>query len=172
MSQDKFQEIQLVIFKIGNEEFGVPISQVREIVRLIPITPVPHAPDFIEGVVNLRGKIVAVIDLARRLKLKAAMRSDTARIIVVEVEEDTVGMIVDEVTEVLRITQENIEQTPELIAAEIHQKYIKGVGKLGERLIILIDLLRIFSSDEIEGIKKTKLPETKKEENDGREKTV
>ena len=172
MSQDKFQEIQLVIFKIGNEEFGVPISQVREIVRLVPITPVPHAPDFIEGVVNLRGKIVAVIDLARRLNLKAALRSDNARIIVVEVEEDTVGMIVDEVTEVLRITQENIEQTPELIAAEIHQKYIKGVGKLGERLIILIDLLRIFSSDEIEGIKKTKLSETKKEEDDGREKTV
>ena len=152
----KAKEIQLVVFKIGKEEFGVPISQVREIVRLVPITPVPRAPQFIEGVVNLRGQILAVIDLAKRLNLTPAPRSDKTRIIVVEVEDNTVGMIVDEVTEVLRLPTENIDSTPELITTEVHQKYLKGVGKLGERLLILIELAEVLSHEEAEEVKKTK----------------
>jgi len=158
------KEIQLVVFKIGKEEFGVPISEVREIVRLIPITPVPRAPDFVEGVVNLRGQILAIIDLAKRLKLTPSPRSDRSRIIVIEFEGNIIGMIVDEVMEVLRLASENIDKAPELITAEIHEEYLKGVGKLGDRLLILIDLARVFSPEEVEDIKKTKEQQSKKEE--------
>ena len=157
------KEMQLVIFKIGKEEFGVPISEVREIVRLIPITPVPRAPDFVEGVVNLRGQILAIIDLAKRLNLAPSPRSDKSRIIVVEFEGNIIGMIVDEVMEVLRLSSDNIDKAPELITTEIHEEYLKGVGKFGERLLILIDLARVFSPEEVEDIKKTKEQQSKKE---------
>ncbi len=155
------EELQLVIFKIGSEEFGVPISQVREIVRLVQITPVPRAPSFIEGVVNLRGQILAVIDLAKKLNLKSNPRSEKTRIIVVEVDDNTVGMIVDEVTEVLKISSENVKEPPEIIATKIKQEYLKGIGKLEERLLILIDLAKVLSLEEIEEVKKTNLPEQK-----------
>lgn len=159
-----FKELQLVVFKIGNEEFAVEINQVREIVRVVPITVVPRAPSFIEGVVNLRGQILAVIDLAKKLELTVSERSDKSRIVVVEIEDNTAGMIVDEVTEVLRIPVANIDKTPELIGTEVKQQYIKGVGKLGERLLILINIDKILSSEEIEDIKKVKIDEDKKEE--------
>jgi len=151
------EELQLVIFKIGNEEFGVPINQVREIVRLIQITPIPRAPSFIEGVVNLRGQVLAVIDLAKKLNLKSNPRSEKTRIIVVEVDNNTVGMIVDEVTEVLKLPSENVKETPEVIATQIKQEYLKGIGKLEDRLLILIDLAKVLSSEEVEEVKKTNL---------------
>ena len=161
LSGKKIDEVQLVVFKIGKEEFGVAISQVREIVRLVPITPVPKAPVFVEGVVNLRGQILAVVDLATRLSLKGDARSEQTRIIVVEVEGNTVGMVVDEVTEVLRLSKENIDSTPELIASEVQHKYLEGVGKLDDRLLILIDLAKIFSVEEVEDIKEAKINEAK-----------
>ncbi len=163
----QLQELQLVIFKIGTEEFGVEINQVRKIVRMVEITPVPRAPVFIEGVMNLRGQILAVIDLAKRLSLKAAGRSDKTRIVVVEIEDNIVGMIVDEVTEVLRLSVEDIDQTPELITTEVQQRYLKGIGKLEDRLLTLIDLTEIFSQGEVEGIKETREEKTKKEGNNG-----
>jgi purine-binding chemotaxis protein CheW len=172
-SSKKTQELQLVIFKIGKEEFGVAINQVREIVRLVPITPVPKAPVFVEGVVNLRGQILAVVDLATRLSLKGDDRSEKTRIIVVEVEGHTVGMIVDEVTEVLRLASESIDQTPELIASEVQHRYLEGVGKIGDRLLILIDLAKIFSAEEVEDLKEAKVikeKEQEKEENTKEEK--
>ena len=109
------EEVQLVVFKIGDEEFGVEINQVREIVKLVSITRMPKAPVFIEGVVNLRGQIITVIDLAKRLDLPSTGKTDATRIMVVEVGEDTVGMIVDSVSEVLRLSADNIEDTPSLI---------------------------------------------------------
>ncbi len=153
-AQKQEEEIQLVVFKLSNEEFGVNIHQVKEIVRLVPITPIPRAPKFIEGVVNLRGQILAVMDLSKRLQLPSNPRTEKTRIIVVEVEENTVGMIVDEVTEVLRLPLSRIEKTPQIIETKIGQRYIKGVGKLEERLLILIDLAAILSTDEIEHLKK------------------
>ncbi|RKY40041.1 MAG: chemotaxis protein CheW [Candidatus Omnitrophota bacterium] len=151
---DNTEEIQLVIFKIGKEEFGVNIHQVKEIVRLTSITPIPHAPKFIEGVVSLRGQILAVMDLAKRLELSSQPRSEKTRIIVVEVENNTVGMIVDEVTEVLRLPIDKIEKPPQIIESEVEQKYIKGVGKLDDRLLILIDLVNVLSLEEKEEVKK------------------
>jgi len=142
-------EIQLVVFNIGDEEFGVEINQVREIVKLVSITRMPKAPSFIEGVVNLRGQIITVIDLAKRLDLPSTGKTDQTRIMVVEVGENTVGMIVDSVSEVLRLSTDDIEDTPSLIDTEVHEKYLRGVGKSGERLLILLDLNEVLSTDEI-----------------------
>jgi len=158
MSEDKQQEktqgreIQLVIFRLANEEFGAEISQVREIIRMHDITPMPKAPEFIEGVINLRGQIIAVMDLARRFNLTGAKKTDKSRIVVTEVKENTVGLIVDEVPEVLRILDSNIESTPEMLQSRVHADFIKGVGKHGERLIILLDIDRILSREEAKQI--------------------
>jgi len=156
-SKTHLGEVQLVIFKLGVEEFGVEINQVREIVRVVPITPIPRAPDFIEGVVNLRGQILAVIDLAKRMNLPQGQHTEKTRIVVVEVVDNVVGMIVDEVSEVLRLPLENIEAAPEIVSSDVAQKYLKGVGKLEDRLLILLDLGRIFSSEEMDDLRKTKI---------------
>jgi len=147
-------EVQLVVFMIGDEEFGVEINQVREIVKLVSITRMPKAPVFIEGVVNLRGQIITVIDLAKRLDLPSKGRTETSRIMVVEVSENTVGMIVDSVSEVLRLPADDIEATPALIETEVHEQYLRGVGKMGERLLILLDLNEVLSSEEIHHMSK------------------
>jgi purine-binding chemotaxis protein CheW len=147
-------EIQLVIFKIGEEEFGVEINQVREIVKLVSITRMPKAPAFIEGVVNLRGQIITVIDLSRRLDLPSSGRTEATRIMVVEIGENTVGMIVDSVSEVLRLSENDIEDTPSLIETEVHEKYLRGVGKSEDRLLILLDLNEVLSTEEIKHISK------------------
>lgn len=149
MPEEKKKEYQLVVFKIGDEEFGVDISQVREIVRLIEVTYMPKAPAFIEGVVNLRGQIVAVIDLAKRLGISSKPRGDTTRIIVIEIGENTVGMVVDSVSEVLRMSSEDIEEVPSLIETEVPEHYIRGVGKLKDRLLVLLDLSRVLSHEEV-----------------------
>lgn len=155
-------EVQLVIFKIGDEEFGVDIAQVKEIVKLLDITRIPRSPAFIEGVVNLRGQIITVMDLAKRFELPSSERNkETAHIMVVEIEGDTVGMIVDEVSEVLKLPAGDIEHTPALIKTEIYEKYLKGVGKLKNRLLILIDLQAVLSSEEIEHVKKLQKEENK-----------
>jgi len=148
------EEVQLVVFKIGDEEFGVEINQVREIVKLVSITRMPRAPVFIEGVVNLRGQIITVIDLAKRLDLPSAGKTDATRIMVVEVGEDTVGMIVDSVSEVLRLSADDIEDTPALIDTEVHEQYLRGVGKSEDRLLILLDLNEVLSTEEIKHMTK------------------
>ena len=141
-------EIQLVVFRLGGEEFGLDISQVREIIRLQEITPMPKAPDFIEGVINLRGQIIAVMDLAKRLGFTRKDSSDKARIVVIDVKESLLGLVVDEVPEVLRILESNVEPTPEMIESQAHAEFIKGVGKFGKRLIILLDAQKIVTREE------------------------
>lgn len=148
------EEIQLVVFNIGEEEFGVEINQVREIVKLVSITRMPKAPQFIEGVVNLRGQIITVIDLAKRLDLPSLGKTEATRIMVVEVGSNTVGMIVDSVSEVLRLSMDSIEDTPSLIDTEVHERYLRGVGKSEDRLLILLDLNEVLSSDEIHHMSK------------------
>jgi len=154
MVEQKPKEFQLVVFTIGDEEFGVDISQVREIVRLVQITYLPKAPVFIEGVVNLRGQVLAVIDLSKRLGVASKEKSETTRIIVVEVGENTVGMIVDSVSEVLRLSSENVEDVPSLVDTEVPEHYIRGVGKLQDRLLVLLDLNKILSPEEFQHVEK------------------
>ena len=152
MAGEKAKECQLVVFTIGEEEFGVDISQVREIVRLVAITYLPKAPGFIEGVVNLRGQVLAVIDLAKRLGISSKARGETTRIIVVEVADNTVGMTVDSVSEVLRLGSEFVEEVPALIDTEVPEHFIRGVGKLKDRLLVLLDLKNILTLDEIKHV--------------------
>lgn len=156
MREDKVtptgKEIQLVVFRLWKEEFGFDISEVKEIIRIPNITPMPKSPAFIEGIINLRGQIIAVIDLAKRFNLFRMERTEKSRIIVAEVKENIVGFIVDEVPEVLRITGTDIDSAPQMIESKIHSGFIKGVGKLKDRLIILLDLQRILSHDEVKEI--------------------
>jgi purine-binding chemotaxis protein CheW len=148
IKKEKTGEVQLVIFDLSGEEFGLDISQVREIIRMQDITPVPKAPQFIEGVINLRGQIIAVMDLAKRFGLDRTNRTEKTRIVVADVGGNTVGLIVDEVPEVLRISESNIDQTPSMIETQIHADFIRGVGKMEKRLIILLNVNKILTSEE------------------------
>lgn len=145
------EEVQLVVFTLQSGirdcEYGVPISQVREINRLSTPTKLPQAPSFVEGVINLRGKVIPVIDLKKRFEMEVGEYNDNSRIIVVDIAEHTVGIIVDEVTEVLRIPAEDVEPPPSIISG-VTAEYLKGVGKVGDRLLVLLDLRRILSSSE------------------------
>ncbi len=145
------KEVQLVVFGLGREEFAVEVTQVREIMRMEEITRMPKSPPFVEGIINLRGQIIAVVDLAKRLRLEAGHRGDDARIIVVEAEEIKVGMIVDSVSEVLRIGAGAVEPSPAL-AADASAAYLQGVVKKENRLIILLDLTRVLSLQEMAGL--------------------
>ena len=141
-------QVQMVIFQIGREEFGAPINQIKEIVMLPGITRMPKAPPFIKGVINLRGRVIAVVDLAKRFDFDAKARDENTRIIVVEVDDNIIGMIVDSVTEVLRLSNENIDMTPPIIESRIKVDFIKGVGKYDGRLFILLDLYKIMAIEE------------------------
>jgi purine-binding chemotaxis protein CheW len=142
------EEIQMVVFSLGREEFAVEVTQVREIMRMEEVTRMPKSPSFVEGIINLRGQIIAVIDLAKRLNLQSLERTGETRIIVVEADEIKVGMIVDSVSEVLRVNAEAVEVTPTM-AADMSVAYLQGVVKQDSRLIILLDLTKVLSIDEI-----------------------
>lgn len=139
--------LQLVSFKVGTEEFGVDILKVQEINRMLKITKVPNAPDFVEGVVNLRGRIIPVIDLRKRLAIENKEHDNKTRIIVVDIQGNIVGFIVDEVNEVLRISKDIIESPPELVS-QVDSDFITSVAKLEDRIIILLDLDNLLKKDE------------------------
>ena len=143
--------IQFVNFRLGDEEFGADTSSVREITRVADISHIPEAPSFIKGVINLRGQIIAVIDLCRQFGLaQPEQLPESARIVVTEVKGQTVGMLVDAVPEVLNIPEENIEATPELIRTKLEKGYIHGVARMEDRLIILLDLEKVIAGKEVE----------------------
>lgn len=140
---------QLVIFKLGEEEFGVDILQVREIERLGQgVTRVPKSPAFVEGVINLRGEIVPIVDLRKRFALAVKEIGSEARIIIVEVNDNQVGMIVDSVVEVIRINVSAIGIAP-TITKGVETYYLSGVAKIDNRLIILLNLERALSAEEV-----------------------
>ena len=139
-------EEQLVTFSLGSEEFGVDIMLVQEIIRIPPITRVPKAPAYVEGVINLRGNVIPVISLRTRFSMDLVEETDLSRIIVLQVQTKVFGIRVDAVTEVLRIDSEAIEPPPP-IALGIDSQFIRGVGKIGERLIILLELDQIMGGE-------------------------
>lgn len=141
--------IQLVTFKIGNEEFGVDIFKVREINKMMQITKVPESPMYVEGVVNLRGNVTPIVDLRKRLGVVENETTEKTSIIVVELGKTAVGLIVDEVKEVLRIQSTITEAPPELVAG-VNSEYITSVAKLDDRLLILLDLNKILSLKQTE----------------------
>jgi len=145
------KELQVVGFRIGRETFGLPISMVREIVRVPEITTVPNAPDYIEGVINLRGRIIPVVDLRKRFGVKSAEPNKKTRIVVVELGARAIGLIVNSASEVLRIPPSEIEE-PHTVFQEGELDFITGVGKLNGRLVILLDLDRILQRGELRGL--------------------
>ena len=135
-------EVQLVAFKLSKEEYGVSILHVQEIKRLTDITRVPYTPEFIKGVMNLRGSVLPVIDLKKRLGLVEEPCSEDTRIIIVKVDDISIGMIVDAVTEVLAIGPDHIE-APEAVVDGAGNNFISGVGNIDNRLVIMLNLNEI-----------------------------
>jgi purine-binding chemotaxis protein CheW len=136
--------LQIVSFKVGDEEFGLDILTVQEIIRLQDLTRVPNSPDFVDGVINLRGKVIPVIALRKRFGLPEQDHDKQTRIVVLEVKSIVVGLIVDSVSEVLRIPASAVVPPPRL--GTIEQEFVAGVGKLEDRLLILLDVHRIVSA--------------------------
>ena len=135
--------LQLVSFNIGTEEFGVDILKVQEINRMVEITRVPQTPDYVEGVINLRGKVIPIIDLRKRFGLEVKEYDRNTRIVVVDINGDILGMVVDSVSEVLRIPKNTIEPPPQIVTG-INTEYINGVAKLEDRLLIFLDLSKVI----------------------------
>lgn len=143
--------IQLVTFSIGEEEFGVNILQVQEIIRTMEITNVPRAPEFVEGVINLRGKVIPIVDMRSRFGLGSKEHDKYTRIIVIEIDMIIVGFVVDSVSEVLRIPRNSVQPPPPVVAG-MDSEYIDGVGKLEDRLLILLDLDSLIDNEEMEAL--------------------
>ena len=136
---------QVVILDLAGESYGVEISRVQEIIRMQPITRVPNGPMCIEGVTNLRGRIIPVLDLRKRLGLDATGLARQSRIVVAELGEHIVGMVVDGVSEVFLIGREAIEP-PSVLMTTVESRYLRGVAKIGDRLILLLDLTHILTT--------------------------
>ncbi|HPI38074.1 MAG TPA: chemotaxis protein CheW [Ignavibacteriaceae bacterium] len=148
---DSSEILQLVSFKIGDEEFGIDILRVQEINKMTQITKVPNAPFFVEGVINLRGRVIPIIELRKRLGIEKKEYDKNTRIIVVEISSKTIGFIVDAVSEVLRIPVNITEQPPELVTG-LDTKYITSVAKLEDRLLILLDLDKLLTVEQTEAV--------------------
>lgn len=147
-------ERQIVVFSLGKEEFGVNISEVREIIRMENITKIPNTEEYVKGVINLRGGIVVVIDMAMKLRLNSKLVDKNTRILVVEVDKSTIGMIVDSATEVLRLQTDQVQPPPQIITDKINSDFIEGVGIIKERLLILLDLAKLVGSQEVQNLNK------------------
>lgn len=142
-------EEQLVLFSLGNEEYAISITQVKEIIQYKEATKLPNTPAYMDGIISLRGKIIPVIDLALRLELAAAKVEDK-RALIIEASGREIGIVVDEVTEVIRLQDSAIDPPPTATT----NGYIRGIGKDGSRLLILLDVDKLFSEDEIQELQK------------------
>lgn len=136
--------LQVVSFSLGKQIFAIDILQVQEIIRMLEITQVPNVPEFVKGVINLRGKVIPVVDLRKRFNLTAAEENLQERIIVVKGENKPVGMVVDDVSDVLRFPQDEVESAPAMVS-NIDSQSIAGVVKAKDRLVILLDVAKILS---------------------------
>jgi purine-binding chemotaxis protein CheW len=139
---------QFVVFRLENEEYGIDILRVKEIKEMMNITRVPKAAVFVRGVINLRGEVLPVIDLRKKFNLIEGKESESTRIIIVSVDDITVGLIVDSSSEVIEISSDAIEEAPERVGSA-EQDSIYGIGKVGERLIILLDILKIVTNSAV-----------------------
>jgi purine-binding chemotaxis protein CheW len=145
-------ELQLVVFHIGTDVFGVEIKKVQEIIRMPRITEIPRAPSFVKGVINLRGRIIVVISLNVIMGIGCGEYNTNTRIIVVDIDSTVMGFLVESVSEVLRISYEDVEPVPPLITNKIRSEYLEGVCKLDDRLLILLNIDRMLNADELQKI--------------------
>lgn len=147
------KEIQIVSFKLGLETFAVNVEQVREIGKVDQITHIPKMPDFIEGVMNLRGQITTIIDLRTRFGITGeGGRTAQSRIIVAEIDENQLGIIVDSVQDVTRISTENISPPPKMVSKKVDASFLTGICKLPDQLIMLLDFSKLLSGEEMEQV--------------------
>ena len=135
--------IQLVGFRLDNEDYAIAITKIQEIILMKPITRIPQVPDFIEGLINLRGSVIPIINLRKRFGLPSREVDDETRTIVVNIQDKTVGCIVDAVTQVMRINRDQIQPPPLSVLAVAHQ-YISGLARLDDRLLIILEIERLF----------------------------
>ncbi len=135
---------QYVVFRLGKEEYAFDITAVKEIRDLEQVAKVHRSPSYIEGVMNLRGKLVTVVDLRRRLSIESKSPDELSKIVVVEAPDAPVGFLVDEVTEVIRVGKGDIESAPTYVASGLEAEYVKGIAKMGDRLITVIDPVKIL----------------------------
>lgn len=143
------EELKVIVFALGNEEYGIEVDKVRTIERLSPITRVPKTAAFIKGVINLRGIVVPVIDLRGRFNLPETTATENSRIIVVAVADMEIGFIVDSANDVIDIDTDSIDNPPEIVGG-IKAKYLRGIAKLGEgRLLIMLNLSEVLNKNEI-----------------------
>lgn len=140
------EEKQMVLFELGSETYGLDIATVHEIIRMQPITKVPKAPVYVEGVINLRGKVIPVIDIGKRFGFDKAEGAKNNRIVVVYLQDTTLGIIVDAVTEVIRIPNDSIEPVSDIVTSD-NSEYLLGIAKLADKMVILLALDRLLSSD-------------------------
>lgn len=165
--KNKAEELmQLVVFELDREEYGVDITDLQEIIKIPDITPVPNSPKFIKGIFNLRGKIIVTVDLERRFNLEREDKKVDGNIIITEVEKNNFGVVVDRVTEIITVPRSKIQSTPSLVSSKIQAEYLKGVvvvekmRKKGEeenvesRLIILLDLPKLLQEKELLSLSK------------------
>lgn len=140
---------QLVVFSVNNEEFGIDIEQVNIIERSLEIFKIPNTPEYIEGLVNLRGKVHTVFNLRKRFNMPAKNFDENTKIIMANTGDSIIGLIVDEVKEIIRVDDKDIENAPKVLE-DLKRKYINGVAKVNERIILLLDLVVVLMTDDLE----------------------
>ena len=144
---DSEDSTNLVTFRLGTGEYAIDIMQAKEIIKMEKITLIPNAPDFVEGVINLRGNIIPIIDLKKRFNLEETDGDKNTGTIIVKIEDVDMGIIIDSISKVVSMANSDIQPPPPMLSG-IGQKYIKGVGKLEDKLLVVLDLEKLFSSDE------------------------
>lgn len=146
------QQVQMISFTVGSERFAVEILMVQEIIMMSDITEIPSAPDFVEGVINLRGNIIPVLDLRKRLRLRGRGMTDVSkpgtRILVMEIDGNVTGFIVDTVSKVLTVPAERILPPPDIIVAGVQSHYVSGVLHLDDSILVVLDFRKILSPEE------------------------
>ena len=154
-SMENFEDTQsgrFLTFELGSEAFGIEIRHVIEIIGIQPITPLPEVPKYIKGIINLRSKIIPVVDMRLKFKKKPVEYNDRTCIIVVEMQEMTVGLIVDTVAEVVTIDEQNIVPPPES-SISVQNNYLYGIGMIGEEVKLLLDCDKLLQSEEVKSIR-------------------
>jgi purine-binding chemotaxis protein CheW len=149
---------QMITFTVGAQEYGVDIQSVKEVIRQGEITPLPRAPSFLKGVINLRGDVIPIVDLRERFALQAGTYTESSRVIVVEVGEKSVGMVVDRVSHVIRVPEDRIEDAPAWLGGT-RNEFVRGVARVDERLVVLLDMTAVLSSDEMQQIARVETAE-------------
>ncbi len=161
---DQIDEEQMVVFKLAGEQFGVRIIQVQEINRLSKITKVPRAPRFVEGVINLRGDVIPLIDLRKRFEIESKEHNEFTRVIVSDINNKKIGIIVDEVLEVLRIPANLLEQAPDIVQENEMQSFMDGIAKLEKRMIMLLNLENVLVEKEWQKLESLSMGQTSQDE--------